>query len=964
MITKKRRRKTKHDYGVLENRQVLTSITVPDIGWSQVNQFHIPFGQAEEVLTDLEQAPEILTQPENGTLTFDESKGSLVYQPNEGFSGKDTFEVVGQANEFSVNVWHSAYATPDWQLVNTGDSVTIDVLENDYSFQEWSSDGHRWSVWGRSWSRYQWQQDSAEFTIVDVTQPQSGSVAISEDGKSLTFDSADTTGQQEITYTIEDARGFRTTGSLVLDVVDQPVDGRTYFSEAQWKQEKIESWLEQHAGSLAGSGGYVYYLSDWGSGQLLASTATAFEGEVAFDARSIQEGDIVKSQGDLLYYVTYDNTGNDFQAYLSIIDVGNADEPVLLSTTGFEERISDIFLDEGRVAVVTSSFRNMHNWSATNSGFEVTVLDVTSPVVPSEVYSAQIEGAYTDARLVGDQLHLVSQYYAGIGPSLWEISEDVIDPVSPADFIDAIEARENGFQLPSVLIQRGDEQTRTAIAVDEIIPREAGHMSTLVTTLGIQGESSQPVDMDLVESGYVQTVYVSAQSMYLFDNESVIKFSFGAEEAVEFSAEGELNGTLINQFAAHEHDGVLRVASNEHDGTVDVRVFEQVGDQLTVKGMLDDIAPGERIFSTTFVEDQLFVVTFRQIDPLFVIDLSVDSNPVILGELKIPGVSNYLQLIDDDILLAVGRDANAETGWQTELQVSLFDVADPENPQLLDRYTFEDGVNANSPLIDWVIGSPDHQALTFDQASGTLMLPVDRWKWHENSSSNITVFEIGREDGIQLKGEVDFETTALRTVISGDRVVYLSEDQVKTALLNQPVDVLATLDLPPEESEAREPGAAEKVCIDRDMIFEARPELVEEIREIIEEFDIGLDFVEEQLASIEIGLELGDVLPDLASFEGMTTEEQLVDAIGSTNLLSDEEKQIALAGLTESRIENVDWLMEFMTMPFTDAFHDYLDLTLPDGFDRPMDGFTEATSREQMLFAVRLDEFAYDNGLI
>ena len=989
----KKSRKTGLNYGTLEARQVLTSFFWPGTDWVP-SSYHIPVNESQIVLSDLSESPEISDQPENGQLIFDESSGTLTYQPNDGFAGKDTFSVTGQANDFTMNVWHSAYATPDWSNVISGESVSLNVLANDYAFKELNpGEDARW--WGGWNNRFSWLQDSAGFSIVDVTNPAAGSISISEDGQSLIFEAAnEAVGQQQVTYTLEDSRGFRTTGTVVFDVTDQAVDPGSYISDAQWQQERTEDWMERYASSLASGNHWVStpeltLVEGRVFGRAVDANFANFDEARFSTLDGVQEGDIVKSEGNLLYYVTYGDSNSEFTSYLSIVDVSDPANPMLLSTTGFDSSIKDIFLDEGRVAVVLANdYRYFHHGSGqSNSSFELQVLDVTSPVVPTEVYTASIDGSYTDARLIGDQLYLISQYDTNSGNAPWQVLDSDAIAVSPGDYIDAILQQDSGFGLPTVVVEVGSEQKTVTLAVDQIIRRDDGNDTTLVTTFDVHGDSGEPSDMDLIQSDYVSTVYVSAQSLYLFDGSSVMKFAIEADASVEFSADGILQGTLLNQFAADEHDGHLRVAMTDWtDGSSDVRIFEQVGDSLNVVGSLDDIAPGERIFSTTFVEDQVFVVTFRQIDPLFVIDLSDANSPTITGELKIPGVSNYLQLIDDDILLAVGRDADPMTGIQTDLQISLFDVADPTNPLLLDRYTFTGGRSTNSPLTDWISARPDHHALTFDQTNGLLALPV-QFGYGIETVHEVSVFEISRENGIQESGSVSFDSQAQRTVISGEQVVYLSDESLKTAVISDPTNVIASLELPPEESQARGLGAADKVCELIDRVFEEEtfeeetPEnkktfdveqdttdFVNDVRELLSETErLDVDHVSGWMGQFFVLLDVvspEDYLPtDHPSVvgENLPSLTTIVDAIEANTVMTEVEKEIAMEN-AESMLEDVRSLIVDEWFSFEEAFSDNLSRILPGGYEllphHGVEGF-----QEQMMLIDQLDLIADRHGL-
>ena len=147
---------------------------------------------------------------------------------------------------------------------------------------------------------------------------------------------------------------------------------------------------------------------------------------------------------------------------------------------------------------------------------------------------------------------------------------------------------------------------------------------------------------------------------------------------------------------------------------------------LDIVGSVDDLAPGERIYSTRFMGDKAYMVTFRQVDPLFVIDLSDPENPEVLGELKITGVSEYLHPYDEDHIIGIGKEATEE-GRFLGMKISLFDVSDVSNPievakiEIGDRGTSSDALN-------------DHKAVLFDKEKNLLVLPVDLYESSEENS--------------------------------------------------------------------------------------------------------------------------------------------------------------------------------------------------------------------------------------
>ncbi|MFP5330882.1 MAG: beta-propeller domain-containing protein [Acidimicrobiia bacterium] len=239
-----------------------------------------------------------------------------------------------------------------------------------------------------------------------------------------------------------------------------------------------------------------------------------------------------------------------------------------------------------------------------------------------------------------------------------------------------------------------------------------------------------------------------------------------------YVASGEVEGFLLNQFAMDEWNGDLRVASTTSPGDwwisdeseSRVTVLRPSGDRLNTIGMVDGLGLTERIFAVRFMGELGYVVTFRQTDPLYVVDLSTPTSPAVVGELKIPGYSAYLHPVGDGRLLGVGQDAD-EDGRVLGTQVSLFDVSNPASPQRIDQITLEGG---------WSQAEGNHLAFTY--IDGTALAPYERWDWaiDEGTGKETSTFDAG-----VLAIRVEGDTLSLAGVLraEGDSAVVLdSED--------------------------------------------------------------------------------------------------------------------------------------------------------------------------------------------
>lgn len=189
--------------------------------------------------------------------------------------------------------------------------------------------------------------------------------------------------------------------------------------------------------------------------------------------------------------------------------------------------------------------------------------------------------------------------------------------------------------------------------------------------------------------------------------------------AIQYVSKGEVVGRPLNQFSMDEYNGYFRIATTTHGGNKSLNHLFVLDKNMKTVGSLEDLAKGERIYSTRFIGDRLYMVTFVQVDPLFVIDLSDPTNPQVLGELKIPGVSDYLHPYDANYLIGVGRSTTDNSRWVSfkGVKVSLFDVSDVHNPK--EKASYEIGARGTSTSV-----IHDHRAFLFDKERELLVLPV------------------------------------------------------------------------------------------------------------------------------------------------------------------------------------------------------------------------------------------------
>ena len=411
------------------------------------------------------------------------------------------------------------------------------------------------------------------------------------------------------------------------------------------------------------------------------------------------------------------------------------------------------------------------------------IYDVSEQSSPKKIRDITIDGDYLDSRRVGNYLYFITRAYPRyyMTPSLvttnpWLMkSKDI---------------------LPSVSDSTVEKTTTKTLSVKDVayFPNFVEPDYVVVASVDLEQPQKEVVTKAYLGAG--DLVYASHDNLYL----SASKYNFGAANDstpknitttqifkigidagnVNFKAAGEVNGIALNQFSMDEQGDYFRIATTTHRWVSDAdasysSLFVLNKDMKTV-GKIDKLGVGENIYATRFMGNRCYIVTFKLTDPLFAIDLSTPEKPIIMGELKIPGYSNYLHPYDETHLIGFGKEAavyqpnpasqeivNTDTPWWTGgaafyqgLKVALFDVADMQNPKLVDAVTIGDR-GTDSPIL-W-----DHKALYWDAQKHLFGFPVQEshlttgfdeqkpWVYGAPTYQGAYVYEVTPEKGFSLK---------------------------------------------------------------------------------------------------------------------------------------------------------------------------------------------------------------------
>ena len=531
----------------------------------------------------------------------------------------------------------------------------------------------------------------------------------------------------------------------------------------------IDRALEQVGPWGLGGGGWIVPLgreeavdtaaADDGSGEAGAdptSTNVQVEG--------VDEGDIVKASGDRLFVISGERLLAFSTADGGIEQVGSVRLP------GWS---AHMLLEGDRLVVVGSGFdaarpvddtfasRDIASDVIAPMGSpltQITLVDVSDLAAPEVVHQLTMDGSPVTTRLVDGRLRLVLEAYP--------VGLDWVQPEGSGLRAEREATEQNREIIRSSTIDNwlpyyvGDAGEGSVLdCADVLLPPEPSGLGTLsILDFDISEGIESWGAASVVASG--STVYANLDRTYVatsiwmdpaaitspedFDGHTtrIHRFDTPVDGDMTYVASGEVDGFLLNQFAMDEFEGNLRVASTTTpdwwggggaaESESQVTVLSTEGDRLETIGSVGELGVTETIRAVRFMGPVGYVVTFRQTDPLYVIDLSDPTEPVAAGELKIPGYSAYLHPVADGRLLGVGQDADPETGAVHGLQLSLFDVSDPTNPVRVDTFDMDVGDDGPESNV-WSPIEGDHKAFTSTGDGG--LVPFEGWSWSEETEA-------------------------------------------------------------------------------------------------------------------------------------------------------------------------------------------------------------------------------------
>ncbi|MFO0909736.1 MAG: beta-propeller domain-containing protein [Isosphaeraceae bacterium] len=587
----------------------------------------------------------------------------------------------------------------------------------------------------------------------------------------------------------------------------------------------FRQFLNRSSASHTGAGGGARYKTPSAGLAAGAGTADNSHSTTNVQVAGVGEADLVETDGKDLYLIS--------RSDLVIVDATDPSKLAIDSRTPLNGSPVGEYLDGNRLTVISSVWSDLPMpieggaggaklpslWARGDSRVQVTTFDVTDPAHPVIVALSSYDGFYDDSRMVDGRLELIlqSDLFAGLWGGGVGIGGGGIAVKGGATTRSSAAA--NGFKnlanapldqiLPgytaTVFGANGAKTTKSGLITqpaDILVPAVGDDANLLsVVVVDTRGTSPGPVGTASLLGSYASTIHVTQNQIDIFSphwddqgntTTSIHQFNLtnGGTTPV-LTATGSAPGGLFDPYSADVSDGYLRVATSSWTGNSTnngVYVLKQQGDRLNVVGMVDHLAPGESITGARFEGDRAFVVTFEYTDPLWAIDLSNPTKPTVAGELKLPGYSRFLQPLDGNTLLGVGRDADPKTGMTTDLKLSLFDVHNLANPTLIATQKIDPG----TAEWTWSAAEWDPHALGWFPELGVVAVPVSGslsttsstdpglvdWK----TVSNLNVFHIDATAGanaFQTLGQVTHDSAVSRSVRIGDVVFSIADLDVQ-----------------------------------------------------------------------------------------------------------------------------------------------------------------------------------------
>jgi uncharacterized secreted protein with C-terminal beta-propeller domain len=599
------------------------------------------------------------------------------------------------------------------------------------------------------------------------------------------------------TPSVADGAAFALTGAL------KPFD--TCDTVLQYFKEQAPEHLIERASGVKAANRTTEAGADSAATTAESGSTPPEHSSTNVQEAGVDEPDIVKTDGNRIVAVAQG------RVHLVGLDGGK----MTLRKTLPDTMVRHVFLSGERVLVfsgqtIQSSEPGLR-WAGQQAA--LSMYDISSLSNPKLIATLTVDGDVLDARLVGTQVRVATAWSPDVdAPSPVYAPDGGVSQESKDELRAAVAKTNVDDWIPSYTLRDGaGEQVgkgRLVECANLARPETFSGLDTVAVSSFDMGSALQSRKTVGVIAGG-QQIYATDTSTYVSTTDwsrddsaamtSLHKFVTEPSGATTYKGSGEVPGTLLNQYAMSEYNGVLRVAStvSERRGWVNSRqtteglvtTLHEQGGALRQLGQVGGLGrqDNESIRAVRFIEERGYVVTFRQTDPLYVLDLRNAATPKVVGELKIPGYSGYLHPIGENLLLGVGQSGLDSgnnpsppiRGGQTGVQFSLFDISDPALPRRIDTQTYGGGAAA---------AEFDPKAFLYWKPRNLIIAPTNLHGDHRGRGAfSGLVLLRANADGLKVVGRLattGADGTVNRSVVIGDTVYILSGNALQANSLD------------------------------------------------------------------------------------------------------------------------------------------------------------------------------------
>lgn len=458
----------------------------------------------------------------------------------------------------------------------------------------------------------------------------------------------------------------------------------------------------------------------------------------------VDEADIVKNDGRYIYVVS-SNVVSILDAYPTI------GARVVSRITLDDLNPMGIFVEGDRLVILGSKYflpkGSLYQPYSLDIMTFVNVYDIQNRAAPASLRNLTVTGSYFDSRMIGKYVYFIA------GQPAYVVYDTVIVPKLYSD---------------------GQVKEVAASEIHYSNGTDEYYQFTTVVAVNVQDATEAPTYLTVMVGG-ASGMYVSHDNIYMTfpdvnENTSIYRVHI-KDNNMTCEVNSKVPGNVLNQFSMDEYNDCFRIATTTWVNGTQQNNLYVLNMNLSMIGKLENLGVSERLHSVRFMGDRCYLVTFQKTDPLFVINLTDPAQPTVLGELKIPGYSDYLHPYDETHIIGVGKETvEAEQGyfaWYQGIKVSLFDVSNVSDPKQVSSFVIGDRGSDSSVLTD-------HKAFLFDRSKNLLVIPVlvakidpaqysgqvPSWAYGTPIWQGAYVFNITLTDGLVLRGNITHQQGA------------------------------------------------------------------------------------------------------------------------------------------------------------------------------------------------------------